>query len=95
MFFAYTVGMNTMQYTVRGVTPKLDQALRKRAQISHKSFNQVLLEALNTQVFSTPEPPKNDSFDWLYGAKTLDNNFNQAIAGLSKPDEKMWLWNTF
>jgi hypothetical protein len=38
--------VNTLQYTIRGVPRNVDQALRRRARETAKSFNQVALEAL-------------------------------------------------
>lgn len=78
------------QYTIRGVSPKLNRALRKRAKMSGKSFNQTVLEALNQQVFHSNSSTGEESFDWLFGAKTLDYKFDQAIDEISRVDDKDW-----
>ena len=69
----------------------VDQALRKRAKQEGKSFNQTVVDALSTQIFGTtksPEPRIEDLFG--IGGDTLDDGFDQAIADLSKVDEKFW-----
>jgi hypothetical protein len=35
-----------VQYTIRGIPPEVDKALRERAQADKKSINQVILDAL-------------------------------------------------
>ncbi len=42
----YNVGMRNRQYTIRSIPPKVDLALRKRAQKTGKSLNEIALEAL-------------------------------------------------
>ena len=44
--FAYTVGMKSMQYTIRGIPPELDRALRERAKKTGKSLNVTARETL-------------------------------------------------
>lgn len=39
---------HAIQYTLRNIPPDVDKALRRRAKISGRSFNQVALEALAT-----------------------------------------------
>ncbi len=31
-----------------------------------------------------------ERFDWLFGAGTLDSNFDEAMVELSQVDEKLW-----
>lgn len=82
---------STVQYTIRNIPPALDQALRKRAKQTGKSFNQTVVETLNLQTFGKPEPPRDSgNFDWLFGASTLDQSFDEAIAEQSAIDEKLW-----
>jgi hypothetical protein len=47
---AYDVGMNNLQYPIRGVSPSLDKELRMLARRSGKSLNAVTLEALKIGV---------------------------------------------
>ena len=60
--------MNTIQYTIRKIPKATDRALRKRAALTGKSFNQTVVETLNQQLFGKSEVPKDDdNFDWLFG----------------------------
>lgn len=83
--------MNKIQYTIRNIPPEVDQVIRKRARDSGESFNQTVVEMLSLQTFGSPTPPAaDDNFDWLYGAKTLGAEFDEAIEQLSQIDEKLW-----
>lgn len=83
--------MTQVQYTIRSIPPVLDQALRKRAKQTGKSFNRTVVEALSLQVFQTVTPPAQpDNFDWLFGADTLDDEFDAAVCEQSKADEALW-----
>jgi hypothetical protein len=75
---AYTVGMSSNQYTIRSIPPKLDAALRRRAQKSGKSLNEVLVETLAIGAGVSPDTNFND-LDWFIGNKSLDKSFSQAI----------------
>jgi hypothetical protein len=83
--------MQTLQYTIRGVTPRLDSALRKRARLSGRSFNKTVVEALEKEVFGAANV-KGDDFEWLFGSgkDLLDDGFYQAIADQKKIDPEMW-----
>lgn len=83
--------MSKIQYTIRNIPPVLDRVIRKRSAQSGKSFNQTVVDLLALQTFGTTKPPIDDNFDWLYGADTLDESFDEAIKELSQIDEKQWL----
>lgn len=84
--------MSKLQYTIRNVPPAVDKAIRKRSKRSGKSFNQTVVELLTLQTFGTTEPPAvaDNNFDWLYNRRTLDDSFDEAVAKLSKVDERLW-----
>lgn len=81
--------MTKIQYTLRNVPLSVDQALRKRALLEGKSFNQTVVEALTLSTFGTTEPVRH-SFDWFFGSMEPDEAFDQAIADQSTVDEKFW-----
>ena len=89
-YIVYNVGMSKIQYTIRSVSPQLDKILKKRAKQSGKSFNKTVLETLNIQAFGSTEVPKTDVFKELFGANTLDKDFDDAIEELSQIDKKLW-----
>ena len=82
--------MTKIQYTIRNIPPVVDKVIRKRSKQSGKSFNQTVVDLLSLQTFGTTKPPTEDNFDWLYGANTLDEAFDEAIADLSKIDKELW-----
>jgi hypothetical protein len=82
--------MNKLQYTIRNIPPAVDRVIRKRSKQSGKSFNQTVVDMLSLQTFGTTKIPKEDTFDWLFGANTLDKTFDEAIKDLSQVDKKLW-----
>lgn len=91
-YIVYNVCMAGIQYTIRNIPPAVDRVIRKRAQQSGKSFNQTVVDLLALQTLGTIEPPKDDNFDWLFGAgkDSLGFEFDEALKDLSKPDPKLW-----
>lgn len=75
--------MNGLQYTIRSISPKLDSALRHRAQKTHKSLNEVVIEALEKGTGITSDASFND-MDWFIGSKSLDSSFDDAADWLDK-----------
>jgi hypothetical protein len=78
-----------IQYTIRNIPPEVDMALKKRAKISKKSFNQVVVEELSKSTIKT----KGDNrFGWLVGTMTDADAeaFDKALEDLNKPDEDFW-----
>lgn len=83
---AYTVCMNTTQYTIRQVPKKLDEFLRKQAGLSNKSLNTVVLEYLQ-QSTKVDLESLDDDFAWIIGADTIDDEALQAIADMKRADK--------
>ncbi len=71
-----------MQYTIRSIPPKVDQALRSRAKKTGKSLNEVVLETLAKGSGMTNQPILNNDLDWFIGSMTLDDKFDEAIKWL-------------
>jgi len=70
--------MNGTQYTIRSIPSNVDTALRRRAQKTGKSLNEVAVEALAKGAGVTPNASFND-LDWFIGSKALDNKFGNEI----------------
>ena len=83
----YTINMTSIQYTIRNIPPEVDKTLKKRARITGKSFNQVVVDELSKNVDKT-----NGKFDWLIN--TMDSaegkKFDEALADLNRPDPDFW-----
>jgi len=79
---AYNVGMKSMQYTIRSISPRLDEALRRRAKSSGKSLNEVVIETLEQGAGIVPEPVVYHDLDWFVGSGGFDESFDEAMAWL-------------
>ena len=74
--------MDRMQYTIRSVSPKLDQALRTRAKQTGQTLNEVALDALAKGSGITASSATYRSLDWFAG----------SLAGNGSTDDPMqWL----
>jgi hypothetical protein len=82
--------MTKIQYTIRNIPPVVDKVIRKRSKQSGKSFNQTVIDLLALQTLGTTKPLADDNFDWLYGADTLDESFDEVIKDLTQVDKKLW-----
>lgn len=71
---AYNVGMASKQYTIRSIPPKLDEALRQKAQQSGKSLNEVSIEALSRGAGISANSATYDDLDWFIGSNSVDQN---------------------
>lgn len=78
--------MNTTQYTIRSGPKKLDAFLRQQARLRGKSLNQTVLDYVE-QATKLDMQEDGDNFDWLIGAKTMDDDSSQAIAELKQNDK--------
>jgi hypothetical protein len=87
---AYSAGMKTHQYTIRGVPDRLNHLLREKARQSRKSLNQATLEALQAGLGVTPEPKVNHDLDEFAGTWVEDPAFDEAIKFFDVIDEEMW-----
>jgi len=78
-----------MQYTLRGVPPLVDQALRARARKLGKSVNQVALEALAQSV---GQPQKYRSLRRMPGAwsKKEAADFDRFLVDDRGIDAELW-----
>lgn len=89
-FYAYSAGMKTHQYTIRGVPLRTDQMLREKARRSKKSLNQTALEALQTGLGVVEAPKQNHDFDEFAGTWVEDPAFDEAMKYFDRIDEEMW-----
>lgn len=81
--------MNSMQYTIRQISPQVDRALRAEAKRTGKSLNEVARQALAKGIgVSSAKPQIHHDLDWFVGGKTLADDFDAAQDWLkSAPNE--------
>ena len=78
-----------MQYTIRGIPPEVDAALRERARRTRQNLNGAALQALIVGVGLSGERKKRDLSD-LVGTWKSDPEFKTAIAEHDQVDEDLW-----
>lgn len=76
-----------LHYTIRGISPDLDRALRQRAKDSNKSLNQVVLDEMAQAIIGLPAHA--DFLD-LVGKWQADPRFDEVIASQRKIDQSKW-----
>jgi hypothetical protein len=73
--------MHSIQYTVRGVPPDLDVALRREARANGKTLNALVVETLEHA--KLPREAAHDDLDWFIGAApSRDGDMDAALAWL-------------
>jgi plasmid stability protein len=80
-----------MQYTLRNVPRKVDQALRARARAERKSLNETTVEVLKTALGISDEPAKKRDLSDLVGSLSDSDAkaINDAVAFMDRADLKL------
>jgi hypothetical protein len=78
------------QYTVRGISERLDNCLRETAAKYGSSLNTVAVEALKKGVGLGDEPAEHHDLDDLAGTWVKDPEFDKAMSEMDQIDEAMW-----
>ncbi len=87
---AYNACMKSRQYTIRGVSDRLDRLVREQTEQYGKSMNALLLEALARGFGASEEPAMSHDLDELAGTWVEDSEFDRAIAAFDVVDEDLW-----
>jgi hypothetical protein len=87
----YHVGMRqqarSIQYTIRGIPPEVDSALRRKAQQRKQSLNQVIVDEL--AMATGGRKPRADFSD-LVGQWTADPAFDEVLSAQRQIDPDKW-----
>ncbi len=84
---AYTAGM---QYTLRKIPARLDEALRRRAREQNKSLNEVAIDALMRAFGLAGQPVKHRELADIVGTWQEDPELERAFADQRKVDPELW-----
>jgi hypothetical protein len=76
-----------IQYTIRGVPPEVDRALRRKASQRKLSLNQIILEELTAL---TTGATKRADFHDVTGQWTPDPAFDEIVASQRRIDPDKW-----
>ena len=79
-----------MQYTIRGIPPSVDSALRERARAAGKSLNQAAVDALSEGSGIAGARRKRRVLDDIAGTWTGDKAVEAALADQDRVDEDLW-----
>lgn len=77
----------SIQYTVRGVPPEIDEVLRKKAGQRKQSLNQVILNELAAVTIGKP---RRADFSQFVGAWIPDPGFDEIISSQRQIDWEKW-----
>ena len=80
----------TIQYTLRQVPKRVDEALRHRSKRSRRSLNEEALQALSRGLGVADEKVLHYDLDSLAGTWQEDKGFDAAIAAQDQVDPKLW-----
>lgn len=89
-FIATTAYIDCMQYSVRGIAPEIDAALRSRAQSEGKSLNAVALEVLAEGVGLGEAAVVRRDLSDVAGSWRRDTRIEKALADQDAIDEALW-----
>jgi hypothetical protein len=79
-----------MQYTIRGVLPAVDRALRQRAKERSKSLNETVLDALSDAAGLGGAPYRRRDVSDLAGTWEDEEAVLDALADQHHIDEGLW-----
>ncbi|MBM3811683.1 MAG: hypothetical protein FJW20_08600 [Acidimicrobiia bacterium] len=76
-----------IQYTIRGIPPEVDRALRRKAAQRNRSLNQIIVEELTA---ATTGSRKRADFHDLAGRWTPDPSLDEIIQSQRQIDPDKW-----
>ncbi len=81
--------MNCTQYTIRGITKEIDQAVRQKVLETGQSLNAVLVESLYAGLPIKKTESKTNGLEAFIGSWTEDPEFDKVMDECSQvhPDE--------
>jgi plasmid stability protein len=82
--------MSKIQYTIRGISDRLDARIRERASKEGKSLNEAVLEVLNTGLGISENQVRYTDLDDLAGTWVNDPEFDRAIEEMDRVDPELW-----
>lgn len=80
-----------MQYTIRGIPPEIDQALRQSARSSGKSLNEAVIELLSQGIGVAGVPRKRRDLGDVAGTWESEEPVESALADQDQIDEALWM----
>jgi hypothetical protein len=82
--------MSEIQYTIRGIPPRLNKKIREIAAREGKSLNETVLEVMRTGAGLSETPVRYTDLDELAGTWVDDPEFDRALEEMDKIDPELW-----
>jgi plasmid stability protein len=82
--------MAKIQYTIRGVSDRLDARIREGASKEGKSLNEAVLEILKTGLGINENQVRYTDLDDLAGTWVNDPEFDRAIEEMDRVNPELW-----
>ena len=79
-----------MQYTIRGIPPAIDSALRARARADGTSLNEAAVAALAEGAGVSGAPQRRRDLSDIAGTWKADKALEAALAAQDRVDEGLW-----
>jgi hypothetical protein len=79
-----------MQYTLRGIPPVLDEAIRERARAEGKSINEIAVAALADGVGLGAEEIARRDLSEIVGTWVEEAAVEAALSAQDRVDESLW-----
>jgi hypothetical protein len=83
-----------MQYTIRNVPKRVDEALRRKAKEEGRSLNELVIEAIEQRLKLPEEKKVYHDLDWFIGAGELEPEVLEALEEQRRitPEELREFW---
>ena len=82
--------VDCMQYTIRGIPPAVDNALRERARAAGKSLNEAAVEALTEGSGMAGAPRMRRDLGDIAGTWRSEKTVEAALAAQDRVDRDLW-----
>jgi hypothetical protein len=79
-----------MQYTIRGIPPALDDALRSRARESGKSLDEAAIDAMAEGTGLSGSPRKRRDLRDIAGSWKRDKALEAALKAQDRIEDELW-----
>ncbi len=86
----YDACMRKIQYTIRGISDRMDTLIRERATSEGKSLNETVLDALKAGLGLSGDRVRYADLDDLAGTWVNDPEFDRAITEMDRVDPELW-----
>ena len=82
--------MQSVQYTIRGVSPALDRCIREKAACEGRSLNTTAMFLLERGLGLSADTVRYTDLDDLAGTWVDDPAFDEAVARLHRVEPELW-----